>query len=92
MPKIRLHITVIGMVQGIGFRWFVQQTGRDFCLSGWVLNLLGGNVEIEVQGDETEVKRFIETVKNEHSQAVVSNMVIEPMSTMLSNAEFEIKY
>jgi len=58
-----LHILVTGRVQGVGFRYFTQQTAESLGLTGWVRNLPGGEVEITAQGDEKEVKRFISRIK-----------------------------
>lgn len=34
----RLTATVIGRVQGVGFRWWVRLTADRLGLSGWVMN------------------------------------------------------
>jgi Acylphosphatases len=38
----RLHVLATGLVQGVGFRWFVRETARRHDLAGWVLNRLTG--------------------------------------------------
>ena len=35
----RVHIWVIGRVQGVGFRAFVLQSGPMFGITGWVHNV-----------------------------------------------------
>lgn len=57
------HMIVSGRVQGVGFRYSVQQKAIEFKLTGWVQNRLDGTVEIEVQGDEDIVERFIAQVQ-----------------------------
>ncbi|MGH7607097.1 MAG: acylphosphatase [Gemmatimonadales bacterium] len=43
---------VRGMVQGVGFRWFVSREAERLQLGGFVRNLPDGTVEVVSQGDE----------------------------------------
>ena len=46
------HVFYSGIVQGVGFRFFVHHTAAALGLSGWVRNLRDGRVEILVEGNE----------------------------------------
>ena len=46
---VRVHVTVSGMVQGVGYRYFTVTEARKFGLAGWVRNLMNGDVELEAQ-------------------------------------------
>ncbi|MEX2480650.1 MAG: acylphosphatase, partial [Gammaproteobacteria bacterium] len=50
MSRERLHITITGAVQGVGFRPHVHGLARTLALTGFVRNR-GADVEIEVEGD-----------------------------------------
>ena len=43
---------VFGMVQGVGFRWFVARHARAIGLTGYARNLPDGSVEVVVDGAE----------------------------------------
>lgn len=43
---------VSGMVQGVGFRWFVARHARSLGLRGFARNLPNGSVEVVVDGPE----------------------------------------
>ncbi len=52
------HLSVRGVVQGVGFRPFVYRLAHDHGLAGWVLNHSGG-VEIEVEGPAPALDAFV---------------------------------
>jgi acylphosphatase len=43
---------VTGTVQGVGFRYFVQNKARELGLNGWARNLADGRVEVYALGPE----------------------------------------
>ena len=61
--RVRRHALVTGIVQGVGFRWFVERAARSRELGGWVRNLPGGGVELEVEGPAGEVESFLDEVR-----------------------------
>ena len=50
-----MHVRVKGLVQGVGFRWFVRERARRLGLSGWVRNLPDGSVEVAASGDPQQL-------------------------------------
>jgi acylphosphatase len=63
MKMKRYHIVVSGFVQGVGFRYFVNEAAVKLHLTGWARNSYDGTVEIEAQGDEEAIARLIEKLK-----------------------------
>src|SRR5277367_1020012 len=55
-------ITVLGVVQGVGFRPFVYRLASARHLTGWVLNAEHG-VKIYVEGNEDQLRSFLEELK-----------------------------
>jgi acylphosphatase len=43
---------ISGLVQGVGFRWFVARHARALGLTGYARNLADGSVEVVVDGAE----------------------------------------
>ena len=47
---VRLEATVRGVVQGVGFRWFVMREAQRRELTGWVANEHDGTVRVVAEG------------------------------------------
>jgi acylphosphatase len=58
-----VNIVVHGVVQGVGFRWFVRERARALRLAGWVRNREDGSVEFTVRGAPSVVDDLIALVK-----------------------------
>jgi acylphosphatase len=54
------HIIVHGLVQGVFFRKHTQEKAVEFDINGFVRNCADGTVEIEAEGDENGMRKFIE--------------------------------
>ena len=59
---IRLHVLATGLVQGVGFRWFVRETARRLDLAGWVSNRPDGRVEVMAEGHSDAIAVLREAV------------------------------
>lgn len=55
---VTLTANVTGVVQGVGFRYFVQKQAAQLGLRGWVRNLNGGVVEVVAQGPQEAINRL----------------------------------
>ncbi|ELC8441868.1 acylphosphatase [Clostridium perfringens] len=55
---IRKEFLVSGRVQGVGFRFFCKYQASLLSLTGYAKNLEDGSVLIEVQGNESSIKKF----------------------------------
>ncbi|MGL6283975.1 MAG: acylphosphatase, partial [Microcoleaceae cyanobacterium] len=60
----RLHITVQGVVQGVGFRPFIYRLAKELDLTGWVNNSNVG-VFIEVEGNPEILDIFLSRLTSE---------------------------
>lgn len=57
-PNERLHIWVIGRVQGVGFRAFVAHAAQNIGLTGWVRNVGYDQVEALAEGQRSDLEEF----------------------------------
>lgn len=53
---------VRGLVQGVGFRWFVREEARRRGLTGCVRNLPDGSVEVVVRGPQPVIGELEEAL------------------------------
>lgn len=72
----RLSGFVSGVVQGVGFRIFVQRLAYRYGLTGWVRNLPDDRVEFLAEGPRSMLEQFLEAIKVGPPAAHVSDVKI----------------
>jgi acylphosphatase len=65
------HVTINGRVQGVGYRYFVEQAARSRDLEGWVRNRRDGSVEAVFAGRAEAVTAIIGACRRGPSSARV---------------------
>ncbi|MDF2909412.1 acylphosphatase [Sporolactobacillus laevolacticus] len=88
---ISLHLVVEGRVQAVGFRYFTWQTANVYRISGWVRNREDGSVEIAAEGEETDIKQFVKTIKKGSPFSRIKHVDIYEYSEPKNYKLFEIK-
>ncbi len=76
MEKVRVHVFISGLVQGVFFRWNTKRNADKLQLSGWVRNLPDGRVEAIFEGERENVEKMIEWCKKGPSGAIVEKVEI----------------
>ena len=61
--RAQVHIIVEGLVQGVGFRWFVLRQAESLGLVGHVRNLVDGRVEILAGGEKGMLHELVNRVR-----------------------------
>jgi acylphosphatase len=69
-------IKVIGKVQGVFFRVSAKKKAEELNIKGIVRNEKDCSVYIEVEGDEPEIRKFIDWCKKGPLGAAVANVEI----------------
>lgn len=74
-PPTRLDATVIGRVQGVGYRWFVLDAARRLGVRGWVANEANGSVRCVAEGPRPALDALVRELAlgplNAHVERVV---------------------
>lgn len=88
--KKGIHAFVTGQVQGVGFRYYVHHAARRHYLTGWVKNLVDGRVEIMAEGEEEEIRSFVDELKKGSRWSMVDDVQIEWLHYQKKFRSFDI--
>ena len=91
MAKLARRIVVHGMVQGVGFRYFVRRSAKRLSLTGNVCNLAEGTVEIIVEGSPEVLEEFIGEVRKGPPGARVKRVDINDIAVSGGYSTFLIE-
>lgn len=89
--QVAAHIVIRGVVQGVGFRYFVYRVAVRFGLGGWVRNLYNGDVELLAEGERSLVEELIKDVTIGPRSAHVKDLTIEWQNSTGTYSSFEIR-
>jgi acylphosphatase len=89
---ISLQVFFEGRVQGVGFRWSVRHVAKGFDVTGWARNLVDGRVEMQVNGEEAEVRAFVEAIGKSELRAHIRKQTENKLEVPVSASGFEIRH
>ncbi len=87
----RFKANIKGVVQGVGFRWFVEREAQMRNIAGYVMNLPDGAVEVDAQGEPKSIEEFISILRKGPQMAIVSKVEIDWLSPA-DYKNFRIKF
>ena len=58
-----IKIIISGRVQGVGFRYFVNEKANQLNIKGYVKNTFDGKVEVIAQGRKSDIEHLIKCCK-----------------------------
>ncbi len=70
--KKQIHVHYAGQVQGVGFRFTVENAANELGITGWVKNSAGGGVQIVAEGEEEALKELLFKVNLVFSRYIVN--------------------
>lgn len=88
----RAKIIVSGLVQGVGYRYFVIRHADKLNLKGYTQNLFSGEVVTEVEGEIGLINELITQLKIGPSKSHVVNCFVEWSENKNEFTRFEVKY
>lgn len=71
----RLEATVLGSVQGVGYRYHVLRRAMELGLTGWVANEGDGTVRCRAEGPRVDLEALLGTLQNGPAGAHVERVV-----------------
>jgi len=89
---VRLHATVHGRVQAVGFRYFVLARARGRGIRGWVRNRGDGSVECVAEGPRLRLERLLGELREGPRSADVSDVEVEWQPARGDLPEFRVAY
>ena len=89
--KVAIHVFVSGMVQGVFYRSWTEDTAKELGLKGWVRNLPDGRVEALFEGEKSKVEKMVELCRRGPPHAKVEDVEVkkEPCSGF---ERFEVRH
>jgi acylphosphatase len=75
--RVARRLVITGRVQGVGFRYFTQDTALREGVTGWVRNRPDGEVEALVEGEAEAVIRVERALRSGPRGARVDGVYVE---------------
>ena len=90
--EVRAEIVVNGLVQGVGFRYFVMREAQKLELKGFVKNLYSGEVLTVIEGEKANVEEMVRKLKVGPIHASVNSFKVDWQPPKNEFTEFEVKF
>ncbi len=87
----RAEIVVNGLVQGVGYRYFVYREAKKIELKGFVKNLYTGEVLTVAEGEKALIEELINKLKVGPMHAAVKNCYVDWQEPLNEFTTFEIR-
>ncbi len=91
LQPARLHATVEGRVQGVGFRAFVEQSAELLDLRGWVRNRWDGGVEVLAEGERKNLESLLAGLQRGPRAAYVTEVRFEWLPATGEYSSFSVR-
>ena len=91
-PRTAAEIFVDGLVQGVGYRNFVERKASQLGLAGFVMNLKDGRVRARVEGPRPVIERFIQELGKGPPLSLVEHVSVRWLPASGRFAAFGIRY
>jgi acylphosphatase len=90
--EVRAEIIVNGLVQGVGYRYFVVREAQKLGLKGFTQNLYTGEVLTVVEGAKAIVEEMIKKLKVGPIHAAVKTCKVDWQEPKNEFTDFEVKF
>lgn len=88
----RVHLTISGDVQGVGYRAWARKQAREMGLVGWVKNREDGAVEVVAEGEKHKLEILMKECHDGPEVAFVEKVQVEWEKATGEFVGFEVVY
>lgn len=88
---MRIHFTVRGDVQGVGYRYYCQVQAVRLGLTGYARNMADGSVELEVQGSARAIQELEQLLYIGPRMAIIKAVERKKITISIPESSFEIR-
>ena len=86
----RAHVIISGLVQGVGYRYFAVTAARHLGVTGWIRNLMSGEVELEAQASRPVLREFLATIRSGNKWSRVYGMDVTAVPVIAGESGFTV--
>ncbi len=90
MNSCGVRLAISGVVQGVGYRYFVYRAATQMSLTGYTRNMPDGSVIVEAYGDRSQLEILIKELKVGPRSASVSAVDITWLEPDTKYSNFDI--
>jgi acylphosphatase len=87
----RLHASIEGRVQGVGYRYFVVDEAQALGLNGWVRNRWDETVEVVAEGPRPALETLLNALQRGPVQAQVTQIKVDWQPAQGNFNDFNIR-
>jgi len=87
-----LQVTISGRVHGVFFRAYVESRAGELNLTGYVLNLPDGKVEVRAEGERQRLEKLVGYLKMGPPAARVDEVLTKWAEYSGLFTEFQVRY
>jgi acylphosphatase len=88
---LQLHLRVFGIVQGVGYRYFIQDHAQVLGITGYARNCPDGSVEVVAEGDKGQLELLLAAAKDGPRGGQVDDVEIEWSEAARKCYSFEVR-
>jgi acylphosphatase len=85
-----VHVMITGIVQGVGYRAFVERRARSLGICGWVRNRKDGSVEAVFSGEAATVEAILAACRRGPRLAMIEEVRVAERSVDGELREFGV--
>jgi acylphosphatase len=89
--RARIEVTVRGVVQGVGFRYFVLRRANRLGLDGWVANERDGSVRCVAEGDPADLGELLEVIRRGPPGSRVDDVAVRRSAATGTDSGFRVR-